>query len=215
MTTGYVRSTTIPAYAQGSSNSLQLTERGELLIAEGLPRLVDLVRQGSSWVKLTDEVACVNAALPTTTAPHTIWNGEPAGGKTYIIDRLNWTCTTSAGAAGHFSMCCMLNAATAATQVATADTATAVTVLDGKAYSGNLKTSHTCTVVNDGWFTVGGVFETALTATVGCQLDVLLPTPVLLRPGGRFSVGVVAVNATAKGILSVFGHEIQLPVVLS
>jgi hypothetical protein len=215
MTTGYVRSTTIPAFGQGTMNPIMTTERGELLIASGLPAIADLVRQGSSFVKITDAVVCLNAALPTTTAPHTLWNGEPAGGKTYIIERLNWTCTTSAGAASRFSMCCMLNLLTATAAPATADTATTVNVLNGKTYGGKLVTSHTVTVVNDGWFTVGPTYETALTATKGAQLDVVLPIPVLLRPGGLFSVGVVAVNATAAGVLSIYGHEVQLTVALS
>lgn len=46
---------------------------------------------------LTD-VAPVTA-IPTTAAHLVVWNGEPAGGKTYTLLSLAWTTTTSAAAA--------------------------------------------------------------------------------------------------------------------
>lgn len=38
------------------------------------------------------------AAIPTTAAHFSLWNGESVGGKTYTINGLSWTTTTTAGA---------------------------------------------------------------------------------------------------------------------
>ena len=69
----------------------------------------ELTRRGTTFGKLTDAVAAIATAIPTTTAAHTLWNGEPIGGKCYIIDSLTWYCITSTGAASSFGMLACLN----------------------------------------------------------------------------------------------------------
>lgn len=209
MTTALVRSTTIPAYAQGSSNSLQANERGELLIAQALPRLTDLVRQGGSFVKLSDAVACVTA-IPTTTAPHVFWNGEPAGGKTIVVEGLGWKCTTSAAAAARVGLAVCLNLTLSGSQPATADSATTVSTLNGKAYSGYLKSSHSVTVVDDIWWPIGDTVETALTATLPVHFYVPVEGKILIPPGGVLCVAAVATNATMAGKVALHFHQMQL-----
>ena len=209
MTTGLVRVTTIPAYAQGSSQALAMTERGELLIAEALPRLADVVRQGGSFYKVTDAVAAVTA-VPTTTAPHSLWNGESAGGPSYVVDRISWICTTSNAAASRFTMVAMLNKAAVASQPATADTATTVSTLDGSDYTGKALSSHTVTVVNDNWFQLGPSVETALSATVGASLEA--ECLFIVKPGYLLNVAIVAQSTTALGKVAFRLHKVQLTV---
>jgi len=196
---------------EGQEAYPQMTPRAELLVAQATPEFMELIRQGNSWQKLSDAVACVTA-VPTTTAAHTLWNGEPAGGKSYVIQGLSWMCTTSAAAATKFGAVVQIDNSLYAAVPATADTAVAINSLNGKgAYSGRARSSHTVTVVDKGWMPLGGSIETALTATVGAALDIPINGGIILPPQMLLCVSVVAVNTTALGQLSFRWTELQLP----
>lgn len=55
--------------------------------------------QPRSYVGGTVTAVAPVAALPTTAAQFCLWNGEPQGGKTYIVTALSWTSIASAAAA--------------------------------------------------------------------------------------------------------------------
>lgn len=198
--------------AVGAQEQLALDPFGGLVVSQGLPPLAELVRQGQSWYKVTDAENCVTA-IPTTTAPHTFWNGNPTGGKSMVIDRLSWMCSVSAAAASMFSMVGMVNRFPLSAQAATADTATGVQGLAGSPpYTGGAKTSHTVTVVNDGWLPLSETFHSgALTATVGISLVVPVEGRIVLPPGYALSLAVLAANTTAEGVVGFAWHEMQLP----
>src|SRR5512146_1524614 len=121
LTLGNLRSLVVPTYTGESlPSSVGINPRGAVITTQDLPPRAELTRFGNSVVHRTDEVACVTA-IPTTTAPHTFWNGEANGGKSYVIDRLVWTCTTSAAAASAFSLVAVVNVAATATVPSTAD----------------------------------------------------------------------------------------------
>jgi len=198
---------------------IRATSGAELVVVQGLPERVDLVKFGQSYRKLTDAVACVTA-IPTTTAPHALWNGEPAGGKSYVIDSIGWTCTTSAAAASMFAMLCQIDRTFYTAGQATKDTATLVAPMNGRGAAGvsgpsKAVSSHTVTVISDGWTAVGNQQVTALTATVGMQLFQQLQGLWIVPPGALFCAAIIAVNTTAAGQLSVYWHEVQLPNLLS
>src|SRR5262250_1932167 len=65
---------------------MHLTSRGELLVAQGLPELTELVRLGSSWQINSTTGQAALTALPTTTSGFSLLNNEPANGKVYAID---------------------------------------------------------------------------------------------------------------------------------
>jgi hypothetical protein len=186
--------------------------RGELLVAQAQSPRTEIVRLGNSWVYNTAAVACVTA-IPTTTAPFYLWNGEALGGKAYIIDRIVWTCTTSAGVASMFSLVAMINKARVTAAPATADSAAVDTASGNKSYNGNATVGHTATVTNDNWFPIGQTFNCTLTATVGAQIEVLFDGGLILPPQSLLSIACVAANTTAVGKCAIFGHEVQIPVV--
>ena len=201
--------------SQGSPNTprqLSVNPNGDLLVAQSMAALAELVRQGESWSKLSDEVACVTA-IPTTTAAHALWNGEPQGGKSYIIDSLGWQCVTSAAAASKFAMMVMIDNKFYTAQPSTADTAVAIASRSGRgAYTGRAKSSKTVTVVDNGWMSVGNSIETALTATGGAQLEAVLNGSLILQPQQLLCVAVVAVNTTATGKVSFRWSEQQMAI---
>src|SRR5215472_8270195 len=62
-----------------------MNTRGDLVVAQSLPELTELVRLGNSYHVLSAATAALTA-VPTTTSGHSLWNGEPATGKCYAID---------------------------------------------------------------------------------------------------------------------------------
>jgi hypothetical protein len=192
------------AYAAGFDTGLLTTNaRGELLATLSGLRRTEATRQGESWVKLTDAVASIATAIPTTTAAHTLWNGNVNTGRSVIIDKLTWMNITSAGAATAFGMVCCLHPTPVYAQPATADTLTAVSSKNGKTYGGLVTTSKTVTVPDNGWwvapiptFTTGaGTVTGSLVLTAEFDGDVIVP------PGCRFSVSVCTVGTTVTGNL--------------
>jgi hypothetical protein len=206
------RNQLVPNFTEMQVSDQFLNPRGAGIVTQDLPERTEVVRLGNSWAIRTAEVACVTA-VPTTTAPHYLWNGEPAGGKSYIIDNLGWMCTTSAGAASMFAMLVCLNVLPLTSAPATAD-ALEIASLNGRNYSGKAKTGHTATVIDDKWWPLGNVVNSnALTATVGCSIWQFVEGSIIVPPGYLLNLACIAVNATAKGKFVIQYHEVQLPVV--
>ncbi len=189
-------------------------------VVQGLPPRTELTRIGGSYVIRTAEIACVTA-VPTTSAPATLWNGEAQpstayptspGGLVYVIDYLGWLCTTSAGAASMFELLALIPKAPVAANPATADTLV-INGLSGQPYNGLAAISHTVTVVDDGWFSVGNKVETALAATVGAALEIPIEGGIIIPPGHLLALACIAVNNTAKGKFMIRYHEVEIPVV--
>lgn len=62
--------------------------RGDLDAAVALPMKAELVRLGGSYsavIRGADKFI-TTAALPTTISPIVLWNGEPPGGKSYVME---------------------------------------------------------------------------------------------------------------------------------
>lgn len=212
---GNIRSLVVPANTnEAQAGNIGVDPRGAMYVSQDLPERAELTRLGSSVIWRTDEVACVTA-IPTTTAPHTLWNGEAAGGKCYVIDRLVWTCTTSNAAASSFSLLAVVNKAAATSKPSTADTQAQTVYSTGKGYAGKAVSSHAVTVVDDVWFPVGPTFTTALTATVGSQVEAFINGSIILAPGYVMGVACVAQSTTGKGKLAIYFHEVQIPVATS
>lgn len=212
---GNLRNLVVPTNTnEGQPNPAGVDPRGAVYVSQDLPERGELARLGGSVIMRTDEVACVTA-IPTTTAAHTLWNGESAGGKSLVIDKITWTCTTSAAAASAFSLVAVVNKTSSATAPATADTQAQTVYTTGRGYAGKAKPSHTVTVVDDVWFPIGISFVTALTATVGSQLEANINGMIVLAPGYVMGVSCVAVNTTAKGKLAFWFHEVQIATVTS
>ncbi len=189
-------------------------------IVQGLPPRTELTRAGGSFVIRTPEVACVTA-VPTTTAPFTLWNGEAQpstayptspGGLVYVIDAIGWLCTTSAAAASMFQLLALIPKAPVAAQPDTAGTLV-IDGLSGQAYSGLAKVSATVTVVDDGWFSAGNKAETPLSATGGLGFEVPFEGGLIIPPGHLLALACLAVNTTGKGKFMIRYHEVEIPVV--
>jgi hypothetical protein len=213
LTLGNLRSLVVPNYTGETLPSVvTVSPRGALIVNQDLPERAELTRLGAGVVQRTAAVAAVTA-IPTTTASATLWNGEQPGGKVYIIDAINVTCTSSNGAASMFSIVAMVPIATSATVPATSDTVVANS-LSGRTYAGKGQCSHAVTVVDNGWFSIGNTFNTgALTATVGAQVEIPVNGSIVLAPQYLLALACVAQSGTANVKFSIRYFEVQLPAV--
>src|SRR4051794_18905399 len=113
---------------------LQLNNHGDLLVAQGLPELTELVRLGDSWQVANSAGQAALTALPTTVAGLSLWNGEPATGKCYAIDSFgSWEAVVDATQTDVTAIFACNNKTPV---TAPADAALAVRSLSGKTYGG-------------------------------------------------------------------------------
>lgn len=181
----------------------------DFTIPTALADYVLQARSGQMFGKLTDPVATIATAIPTTTAAHVLYNGEPLGGKEYELLSVTWVGATSAGAATALGLLGCLNVIALTAQPATADTLTKVTSMNGKVYAGSASTSHTVTVVDDGWWPlpIQSAFPGAGTVTGGLILTAELKGHVIIPPKCVFCVSATSVGTTQTG--SVFFRWVE------
>lgn len=188
-----------------------VNSRGDQIVAQGLPAQTELVRLGDSWQVMTSSAQAPPTALPTTTAGLVLWNGEPAGGKTYVIDSVAVTeIVVDATQSNMTAVFVMLGKAPVTTPT---DAALAIRSLNGRTYGGRARTVAAGTVVNDGWFPIGTSAPAAPVAAGSAwkQVDIPLNGMFLIVPGGSFNLSAVKVAATAGQLHYVIRwHEVQM-----
>ena len=140
---GQVRATAVNAQAQ-----IPLNERGEQLVASGLPRGAELVRQGKAWATMSTSDVAGLVVRPTTTAAFEIFNAYPGGTKSLIIDRLFFFNLVSTNVIEGFSGW----AAVTAPKAAVTSGSFVVRGASGKAYNGPVIAAASTTVLDSGWF---------------------------------------------------------------
>ena len=197
-------------------SQLSSNNRGDLLVAQALPPLAELTRMGGVWSMRTATASAFNAvaALPTTLAAAILYNGESAGGKSYII--LNMWCTTivTAAAATQYSLLAQvlpgpLGSATAPTHSATT---TILTSRSGKAaYTGLAKRAvNVTTFFTDGWEVVGTQGGGAA-ANIGLGVFADVAGGIIIPPGGALGLNVIAGTVNTAGmIVGCTWAEVQL-----
>jgi hypothetical protein len=189
-----------------------LNSRGDLIVAQSLPPKAELVRMGDSWQVKTTTGLQAKTALPTTAnIAMGLWNGEPASGKSYVIDSVVTDCrivdSTQVGTLTLFAMM-------GKTPIATpADAGLAIASLIGKTYGGKARTVTDATVVNDGWFPCGSspAVGPALAGAVWKTQDVDVRGFYIIPPGGAFYISACQVGGGAAGVFyTIRWHEVQI-----
>lgn len=202
-------------YAENREDEqIHVTNRGEQIIANGLPELTEVVRLGNSWtVNLTTGVAAATA-LPTTTAMMSLYNAEPGGGKCYAIDSFGYTeAVTDATQNNTSILLAMCNRAPTTVQT---DAGIAIRSLSGRsAYDGKARITSAPTVVNDGWNYHGADAVTPVTVFAGTlwrTTEAKVRGLYLIPPTGGFNIAVIKSVAAAASQCFPFvrWHEVQL-----
>lgn len=190
--------------------------RGDTLVAQSLPSYSELVRLGNTWTMRTATASAFNAvaALPTTLAAAILYNGEAAGGKSYVIHSIFCTTIVTAAAATQYSLIAQvlpspLGVATAPTHSATT---TLLTSRSGKAaYNGLAKRAvNVTTFFTDGWEVVGTQGGLAA-ANVGGGVFADIAGSIIIPPAGALGLNVVAGTVNTAGmIVGCTWSEVQL-----
>ena len=107
---GNVVKTQPPNMPEGVYNSVTFNNRLDTRVAQALPPLTELVRLGNVWTMRTANASAFDfvAAMPTTLATAILYNGEPAGGKSYVILSMFLTTIVSTAAAGQLGLLAQL-----------------------------------------------------------------------------------------------------------
>lgn len=190
--------------------------RGDQLVAQSLPSYAELVRLGNTWSMRTATASAFNAvaALPTTLAAAILYNGEAAGGKSYVIHSMFCTTIVTAAAATQYSLLAQvlpspLGVATAPTH---SSTTTLLTSRSGKAaYNGLAKRAiNVTTFFTDGWEVVGTQGGLAA-ANVGGGVFADIAGSIIIPPGGALGLNVIAGTVNTAGmIVGCTWSELQL-----
>jgi hypothetical protein len=186
-----------------------INNRGDLIVSQSLPPKAELVRMGDSWQCKTTTGLQAKTALPTTAnIAMGLWNGEPASGKSYIIDSVAADCRiVDVTQVGTFSLFCQMGKTPIA---APADAALAIASLSGKTYGGKARTVTDATTLNDGWFPCGSspAVGPTLAGAVWKVMDVDLRGFYIVPPGGAFYISGVQVGGGAAGVFyTIRWHE--------
>lgn len=203
-----VRNLIVPNYSDASESSPNINNRGEMLIAHALPSKAELTRLGSSWISISTTVAPV-AAIPTTAAHASLWNGEADGGKSYVIDRLGFLSDVSAGAVITLTLLYTLGKS----HVAATAGAILISSLSGKPnYTGKGQFKAATTVVDTGWYPVGdALISSASTATIGMCKSYEINGGLIIPPGAVLGLATFASSAGANtNLIFAQWHEAQL-----
>lgn len=127
---------------------ITLNERGEQIVAVGLPRGAEMVRQGKAWATMSTSAVAGLVVRPGTTAAFEIFNGYASGGKSLVIDQLFYFNLVSTAVVEGFSGW----AAVTAAKAAVTSGSFVVRGSSGKGYGGPVIAAASTTVIDSGWF---------------------------------------------------------------
>lgn len=173
-------------------------------------KYADLVNSGCVWQAKSATTAAV-IAVPTTAAILGLQNGEPDGGKSYVILAVGGIQIASPA-----SMCTL--ALIHSPQIAKPGTALTadVTVIKnlkaryGVAYPGNAILDNGPTVVDDGWFPLGKPSALNIASLFGANIWHDVDGMVVVPPGAVWALSCIANAVTVTVQIAVVWAELNL-----
>jgi hypothetical protein len=213
---GLVSRGLVPDYNEGQSGPMRINNRGDQVMALGLPLKAEITRLGNSFscaIATGNAFTYVNA-WPTTRGELVLFNGEPSNGKSYVIDSAWMVDISSAAAAQSKALLAQLVVgATAPTD----DTAQLITSRSGRAvygatYSGKAKRALANTAMGqiaNRWEIIAAG-RTPNTTTIGEAVYADLFGGWIVPPGAGLALAGVASTGAGTAIIGVTWHEVQL-----
>lgn len=196
--------------------AVQMNEIHDVMVAQGLPAYTEMTRRGHGWQVIQVAATAGLVVRPSTTAAITLWNGESTGGKSYIIDRIFTHNLVSDNVQGRFMLwACIHPAGLAACTSEIAASATNLTGMSGRTYSGNaiVELAKGCT--DNGWFPVSTSTDFEPTGVLpGAGICVAIEGRLIVPPTGAISLQVVTSHVDATYCSGLSWYEEVLDLVL-
>jgi hypothetical protein len=217
--TGSVRGQSVPNLAEGEPGQpIGINPRGDVCVAQGLPPKSELVRMGKTWTCTiaTGSAFTFVATWPTTRAELVLYNGNPIGGPSLVMDSAFLTNITSQAAAQPYSLLGQLaQGAGASPAVAspTNDTAQLIYSRSGKFnYTGGVlrAVANTAFALANRWEILGNSAISPMTTNLGASIYVDLFGGFIVPPGAVMCFAGLAGTAAGTAILGATWHEVQL-----
>jgi hypothetical protein len=198
----------------GDDEQIALNEQLEQLLAPGGSPWGEIIRIGRAFEIHTTTPAAGVQAIPTTANLLSIWNGEPDGGRSLIIDRC-WALgiATSATAVGQAAMIGCLGQAKAAQLTASALAMNARNGNGGKDSKVGQSTSalDAVTGVAANWSILpgqtGGIRLNVAATGPGEYLNCEVNGRIIVPPGRIFAVHVISSAAADTFHVGIEWHE--------
>jgi hypothetical protein len=191
-----------------TESKITVAKDGSLFIASFLPPLAPLVASGAVFAAKEASTTTCATAPPTTTAGLTMQNPQGSG-KIYVVLAVFGENDVNAASEESFGImhCVHKNAAAALTRDITV---IAGYLAGGGVYPGSVVLDAGATVVDDGWTVVGNsAAENSKASAAWGQLFVPLMIPVVVKPGGSYSLEAVSTSATTEVALGIVWAEID------
>lgn len=207
----------IDAVAVNTDEQIALTAQLELLIAAGGAPYQEIVRVGRAFQITTTAAVAAAAAIPSTAGGLSLYNNEPDGGRSYVLDFISANGVATAAAAGHAQLLALIGQVREAIPANSALVAKKRNGLGGGTNDTKARTILTGTALPAGtgiaadWFPVGPGLERAAAASLpGQGLYWAAEGRIIVPPGRYFSMQVLADTAASTFQLCIAWHEKQL-----
>ncbi len=209
VSTARVRSVTRPRYSDGIDAAVGIGSGGELITVNGLPSKTEGVRLQNVWsCQIATGSAFTNVAgMPTTRAELALYNGEPGGGASYIIDSIWFLSLTSITALSNASIIYQVASAAALTN----DTAQLINSPIGSVYGGRALRAVAVTTLTANKWAVLASATNAATASIGFGAVAEVNGGIVVRPGMTLGVNAVVGTATGTSLMGFSWREEVLP----
>lgn len=193
----------------GVQTPVQVNDYGDLLVAQGLPPYTEITREGGGYQAMSTAAVAALVVRPTTVAIATLWNGEPGGGRSLIIDAaFIHNLVAVANSSFGIWLCVHPEGMAAPTNDITVRNS-----LSGKPAGSGARVffDNGATVLDDGWFPWGNSDHTVTVTVPGGQLTAEVNGRIIIPPTAGLSLSVVA-STTAVTVTSGFRwYEKVLP----
>lgn len=199
----------------GEDVQLQCNFRKELIVTQGLPPLTELSRfAGSYWAK--SAASAPVTSVPTTASLLTIYNGNPDGGKSVVIDSLFMeVVAVTAAIQGWGIMVCLSKVVQS---VQAQSIIPNCTVAGRNTYGGNVtigtQAMDAVSGVVGNWMPIGSSPSPQNTLQIGTTIDFDVKGLLIIPPKHSMGMTVLAGAATASSIqVGVRWHELMMPTI--
>jgi hypothetical protein len=207
----------IDANSLGDTEEFVLSQQLELLVAPGKSPYTEITRLGRAYHVTTTTAVAAAVAVPTTTAGLQLYNGEPDGGRSYVIDFISASNVVSTAVAAQASLICLVGQVREAIPTNSALIAKKLNGLGGGTNDTKARTVLTGTTlpattgIAADWFFVGAsAVKPGVAATPGYSLYWQSDGRIIVPPGRFFAVQAIANVVGETFQFCIAWNELQL-----